>query len=139
MKRRLKCALGTLGAVSLVSLAACSSGSTTSQVQVTQLPQLPSASAVAKQLGFTGFTDCGPSPLGGVTDAGTAYKGSVRYGIDTFPAADIRDGWKKTAAKLGIAPLWQGTTWVAYKALKQIAAASRARVSRDTAGLEVPA
>jgi hypothetical protein len=100
--------------------AACSSGSSSS-IQVTVVPQPPSASAVAQRLGLTGFTDCGSSPIGGVTDAGTGYKGSVRYGVDTFPSQDIRDGWLKTAEKLGVAPAWEGSDWVAYKATSQSA------------------
>ena len=96
--------------------AACSSAPA-----VTSLPQPPTASAVAAQLGATGFTDCGPAELGGVSDYGTAYKGSERIAIDTFPGPAQRDSWKKAAAPFGIAVAWQGATWVAYRAPHQAA------------------
>lgn len=118
-----RAAAGT-AAVAVLALAACSSGGSTASSgvgPVTTVQQPPSASAVASALHITGFTDCGPAPTGGVTDSGTAYKGSERVGIDTFPSQDIRDGWIKTAAKVGVVPAWEGTTWVAYRATKQSA------------------
>lgn len=107
---------GALAASALFALAACSSGSSSS---ITQVPQPPSATSVAQQLGLTAFTDCGPAPLGGVADSGIGYKDSVRYGVDTFPSQDIRDTWLKSAAHLGVVPLWEGTTWAAYKTATQ--------------------
>ncbi len=86
---------------------------------VQRLPQPVTPQQVATELKATGFTDCGPAPTGGVTDSGTAYLGSERIGIDTFPSPDIRDGWKKVSAGFGIAPFAQGNTWVAYKAVAQ--------------------
>lgn len=96
--------------VAVLLLCACSGAPA-----VTSLPQPPTASAVAAQLGATGFTDCGPAALGGVSDSGTAYKGSERIDIDTFPGPVQRDSWKKAAAPLGIAVAWQGASWVAYR------------------------
>lgn len=86
---------------------------------VTSLPQPPTASAVAAQLGATGFTDCGPAALGGVSDSGTAYKDGERIDIDTFPGTAQRDSWKTATASLGIAVAWQGATWVAYRTPRQ--------------------
>lgn len=43
----------------------------------------------------------------------------MRYGVDTFPSQDVRDTWIKTAANLGVVPVWEGATWVAYKATSQ--------------------
>jgi hypothetical protein len=95
-------------------LAACGSAPA-----VTSLPQPPTASAVAAQLGATGFTDCGPAELGGVSDSGTAYKGGERIAVDTFPGTAQRDSWKKAVAPLGIAVAWQGADWVAYRVPRQ--------------------
>jgi len=96
-----------------MTLAACSSS------DPGELPQPPTAAQVAAQLHLTGFTDCGPLPLSGVTDSGTAYRGAKRIGLDTFPGQDERDNWEDTALQLGIVPLYQDSTWVAYVAVYQ--------------------
>src|SRR5215469_12975659 len=68
-----------------------------------------SARDVAAVLHAGGFSDCGPRPLGGVTDSGTAYLGGHRIGINTFPGPDIRDQWK-TARGFGVVPFEEGPT-----------------------------
>lgn len=83
------------------------------------LTQPPSAAAVSSQLHLTGFTDCGPAPLGGVTDSGVAYSGSVKYGIDTFPAVTERNTWVQTAAQFGVVVDTETATWVLYSATDQ--------------------
>jgi hypothetical protein len=57
--------------------------------------------------------------MGGVTDSGTAYQGSERIGIDTFPGPDILATWEKTARNVGVVPFRQGTAWAVYKATDQ--------------------
>jgi hypothetical protein len=67
-------------------------------------------------------TDCpGEGTAVGVTDAGTAYLGAERIGIDIFPTTAVRDAWKKASANFGVIPIAQGADWVAYKALDQTA------------------
>jgi hypothetical protein len=78
-----------------------------------------SARDVAAVLHAGAFSDCGPRPLGGVTDSGTAYLGGHRIGINTFPGPDIRDQWKKTARGFGVVPFEEGPTLVAYRSLDQ--------------------
>ena len=79
----------------------------------------PAASAVAAEIGAAGFTDCGPAPLGGVTDGGVAELDGKRVGIDVFPGQPERDAWLATAAKLGVAPFRESADWVAYVAVTQ--------------------
>lgn len=98
-----------MAAVLAVAIAACSSAPA----------QPPTPQVVAQNLHATGFTDCGPAPIGGVTDSGTAYLNAERIGIDTFPGADVRDNWEKASRDFGIVPFAQGDTWVAYKAVDQ--------------------
>jgi hypothetical protein len=78
---------------------------------------------VATGLGATGLADCGPAPLGGVTDSAVAYldaKGEY-IGIDVFPDAVVRQDWEKSSASFGISPIAHGDAWVAYKAVSQSA------------------
>jgi hypothetical protein len=102
--------------VLLASLAACGTGGSSS---VSTPPQPPSASQVAAQIGASSFKDCGPAPLGGVTDSGKARYQGKWIGIDTFPGKSVRDTWAATAAKFGIVPLMETDTWVMYKATTQ--------------------
>lgn len=76
---------------------------------------------VAALMSATGFTDCGPHPLGGVSGSGTAYLAGARIGIDTFAGPAQRDSWLQVSADFGIVPLRQGANWVAYKATDQTA------------------
>jgi hypothetical protein len=77
------------------------------------------ANQVAAIVQATQFTDCGSSALGGVTDAGTAYLGGEKIGINVFPSTAVRDQWEQLAEPLGVVPLEQGSTWVIYHALRQ--------------------
>jgi hypothetical protein len=76
--------------------------------------QPATARQVAAQLGASGFTDCGPAPAAGVTDAGVAYLGGRKIAIDTFPGPGIRDQWLSAVRSFGIVPFRQGAQWVAY-------------------------
>lgn len=91
-------------------LAACSS-------PAARLPV--TAQSVASSLHLKGFTGCGPVPTGGVYDSGTAYQGTVRVGINTFPTPAVRDNWETAAAYMGVIPFAAGPQWVVYKAVSQ--------------------
>lgn len=94
-------------------------GGTTLGLALTGGSPSVSVSSVASSLGAVSAISCGPAPLGGVSDSGTAMLGPVRIGIDVFPSSVQRDAWKTSAASLGISPMAQGSQWVAYKALNQ--------------------
>ncbi len=117
-----------LAAVVVLAAAACSgadsSGTAPGSAPPTaasprQLAQPPSARQVAAQIGATRFTDCGPAPLGGVQDNGTAWYGGYKLGIDTFAGATQRNAWLRVAADAGVSPLFEGPDWVAYRAVTQ--------------------
>jgi hypothetical protein len=84
-------------------------------------PPVTSAAQVTALLHAAQFTDCGSSPAGGVTDAGSAYIGTEKIGINVFPDTSGRDIWVKLAADFGVVVTWQGPDWVAYRALNQSA------------------
>ena len=100
-------------------LAACSSSPAAPAQSAPAVPGPQSAAQIARQAGATGFTDCGPAPIGGVTDSGAAYMHGKRVGIDTFPSAKQRDTWLATAADFGIVPSQKGDTWVLYISVNQ--------------------
>jgi hypothetical protein len=104
------------GVLSVLLLAGCSGHASQAG---TPAAAPPAASAVARLLHAAGFTDCGPAQGGGVTDSGTAYLDGKRIGIDTFPGADVRDRWEKTARNFGVVPFRQDSQWVAYVAVDQ--------------------
>jgi hypothetical protein len=93
------------------------------QAAPTAVPTPETASQAAASLGATGFTDCGPSQVGGVIDGGTAEYQGYRIGIDTFSTATARAGWIQIASTQGVTPLYVGQWWVAYKATSQSGAA----------------
>lgn len=80
-------------------------------------PAVTTASQVAALQHATEFTDCGSSVL--VADAGIAYLGAERIGIDVFPDTSALDGWEQLSEPLGVVPMQQGSTWVVYRALIQ--------------------
>jgi len=110
---------GALAASAAIAAIAAISACGSPAARTTTLQGPTSVQAVASELHLTGLTDCGPAPLGGVTDSGTAYEGSERIGIDTFPGPQQRDAWKRTSADFGVVPFAQGPDWVAYKAADQ--------------------
>lgn len=122
-----RCVSMALSILLLAGAAACGSTesfgpapspATTTSTQVT--PLQPAAS-VAHQLGLTGFTDCGEVPAISASDSGTAYGGSELIMIDIFPSQAARDEWVSTATGVGIVPVREGGTWVAYKSPAQSA------------------
>jgi len=105
--------LAALAVAAIAALAGCGSGAPG------QLPQPPTAGQVAAQLGLTRFTDCYHQPALYAADSGSAWQRGVKIGIDTFPTTAVRDTWLAAAENLGVTPLYEGSTWVAYKALDQ--------------------
>ena len=104
----------------ILIIAGCGGSSPSVRVTYFPQPQTTSAGAVARSLGATGFTDCGRSLLGGVTDSGTARYHGFRIGIDVFPTAAARVSWLNMALSAAdVVPLAEGGTWVAYKAVEQ--------------------
>jgi hypothetical protein len=96
-------------AAAVLTLTACGgSGS------VRSFPQPETAAQVARQIGADGFTDHGSAPPGGVQDDGTAIYHGRKIGIDTFADTTARNSWLQSAASLGVSPLLEGATWVAY-------------------------
>jgi hypothetical protein len=110
-----------VGVLAIAALAGCASGATSSAgVQYLPQPKTPTVKQVAAELHATGAVDCPGEGAGvGVTDAGTAYLGKERLGIDVFPTAALRDSWKAMSAGVGVVVIAQGQWWVAYKALSQ--------------------
>lgn len=113
--------LAVFAAAAAAAVTACSSG--VPSVSVHTPPPLPSARQVAAALGYSRFTGCGHPKLL-VVEAATAWKGGVKYGIDTFASPVVRDRWEKAAANLGVVPVRYGRTWVAYRAGSQKAGCS---------------
>jgi len=102
-------------AATLIPLAACAGNGSGNS-----LPANPTPSQIAQANHLTQFADCGPAPLGGVTDTGVAYdQTGKRFGIDTFPTKTQRDQWLTTAEQVGVAPRSEGDTWVLYSATDQ--------------------
>jgi hypothetical protein len=91
-------------------------GNSPTAIQVVKQP--PTAAEVAKNLGCTGFSDTGAAPAGGAITTGACSIGGVRYVIDTFVNAQVRDSWLKIAEPLGVNPKWMTPTSVTYPATR---------------------
>jgi len=99
--------------------AGCSGG--TQAVQWQPTPQVLTVAQVAAEMHATRVADCtstGAGSLVGVADAGTAYLGSERIGINVFRTAAARDAWRQMAASF-VTVIAVGGTWAAYRSLNQ--------------------
>lgn len=78
----------------------------------------PTVLQIADANGLTRARDCGNANPLFTTDTGIGYRGSVKYGIDTFASTEARDAWLKVAKDMGGFPstYQQGDTWVLYRA-----------------------
>jgi hypothetical protein len=81
----------------------------------------PTVQQIAAANGLTRAKDCGNSNPLFTTSTGVAYRGSVKYGIDTFASSTARDAWLEVAKDMGGFPstYQQGATWVLYRAEDQ--------------------
>jgi hypothetical protein len=98
-------------------IAAGGTGAAVAELSGPGSPPVASASQAAALVDATQFTDCGSSAL--VADAGIAYLGGEKIGIDVFPDTSALDSWERLSEPLGVVPLQQGSTWVVYRALIQ--------------------
>lgn len=76
---------------------------------------------VASGIGATRLADCGPAPMGGVTDSAVAWlpARNAYVGINVFPSAAVRGSWEKSSAKYGVSWIEHGDTWTVYRSVGQ--------------------
>lgn len=125
-KRRLVLIVaGSLAVVIAVCLAVIftaggSNGNSNGGAQLQSVAQPPSAKEVADNLGCGKFKDLGPGHPSGlgvylyITDSGSCWIGTHKYGIDTFADKGVRDQWLAAAEPFGVVPKWETDTSVVY-------------------------
>jgi hypothetical protein len=102
--------IGIFGVVYLIAQQAGNKTYVTAEQPITAI-------SVARQIDCGRVQDRGPAPQGGVFDVATCWKDGHEYAIDTFVSENARNNWLKISENLGVVPMWEAATWVAYPSI----------------------